>query len=147
MSKTLLTRAILLYEALGFALVIGVIWADETLDLAYYLLGVRGTLRWQEALLESGLVFLLGLLTLSLTYRDLARIRYLEGFLSVCSYCKRIRVGERWVPIEQYVADHSAAFFSHGLCPDCMRREFPEFADRLPHAKNPKGEQPDAAER
>ncbi len=62
------------------------IWADETLDLSYYLLGVPGTLRSPEALLESGLVLLLGVLTLSLTYRDHARIRYLEGFLPVCSY-------------------------------------------------------------
>lgn len=127
MSKAFFTRAILLYEAIGFALVIGVIWADETLDLPYYLLGVPGTLRWPEALLESGLVFLLGVLTLGLTYRDLARIRYLEGFLPVCSYCKKIRAGEHWIPIEQYVSDHSAAYFSHGLCPTCLRREFPEF--------------------
>jgi hypothetical protein len=127
MSKRGFTRTVMVYEGLAFALVIGVIWMDETLNLPHYLLGCPGTVRWQEAAWESGLVFLLAVLGIGLTYRHLKRIRYLEGFLPVCSYCKRIRAGEHWIPIEQYVSDHSAAYFSHGLCPDCLRREYPEF--------------------
>jgi hypothetical protein len=132
-SKRGFTRAVLIYEALGFLLVMGVIWADETFNLPHYLLGAPGTLRWQEAAWESGLVFLLGVLTLCLTYRDLNRIRYLEGFLPVCSYCKRIRAGDHWIPIEEYISDHSAAYFSHGLCPDCLKREYPEFEHKGVH--------------
>jgi hypothetical protein len=132
-SKRGFTRAVMVYEALAFALVIAVIWADELFDLPFHLFGTRGTVRWQEAIWESGLVFLLGVLTICLTYRDLRRIRYLEGFLPVCSYCKRIRAGERWIPIEEYISDHSAAYFSHGLCPDCLHREYPEFEHKGAH--------------
>lgn len=135
MSKRGFTRAVMVYEALAFALVIAVIWADELFNLPYYLFGSRGTVRWQEAVWESGLVFLLGVLAICLTYRDLRRIRYLEGFLPVCSYCKRIRAGERWIPIEEYISNHSAAYFSHGLCPDCLHREYPEFEPKGAHQK------------
>jgi CheY-like chemotaxis protein len=44
----------------------------------------------------------------------------LEGLLSICSYCKRLR-DERgaWVPLERYVTAQSGAKFTHGVCPDC----------------------------
>jgi hypothetical protein len=51
-----------------------------------------------------------------------ATIATLEGVLPICAHCKRIRdKGEVWVSIEAYVEKRSAAQFSHGICPDCMR--------------------------
>jgi DNA-binding NarL/FixJ family response regulator len=51
----------------------------------------------------------------------LAENRVLQGLLSICASCKKIRDGEdqRWKPVEEYVQEHSAARFSHGMCPDC----------------------------
>jgi hypothetical protein len=51
----------------------------------------------------------------------LAENRVLQGMLSICAQCKRIRDGadQQWKPVELYVQDHSAAVFSHGLCPTC----------------------------
>lgn len=44
----------------------------------------------------------------------------LEGLLSVCSYCKRIRNAEgAWGSLERYIERRSKAEFSHGVCPDC----------------------------
>ena len=44
----------------------------------------------------------------------------LEGLLSVCSYCKRMRNAQGdWSSLERYVEQHSTAEFSHGVCPDC----------------------------
>jgi hypothetical protein len=59
-------------------------------------------------------------MTLSL----MRRIRFLEGLISVCMYCKRVRTDDQWISIEQYVAKHSEAEFSHGLCPECLERHF-----------------------
>jgi hypothetical protein len=67
--------------------------------------------------------------TLTWTRRALARITYLEGFLRVCSFCKKIHAGDQWIPIEEYISDHSAALFSHGLCPQCMKRHYPQYAN------------------
>jgi DNA-binding response OmpR family regulator len=44
----------------------------------------------------------------------------LEGLLSVCSYCKRMRNAEgNWSSLERYIEQNSKAEFSHGVCPDC----------------------------
>jgi hypothetical protein len=52
----------------------------------------------------------------------LASVRTLEGLLPICAWCKKIRCEDmpaEWVPIERYVAQRTAAEFTHGICPDC----------------------------
>jgi sigma-B regulation protein RsbU (phosphoserine phosphatase) len=47
-------------------------------------------------------------------------VRQLQGLLPICQYCKKIRDdGNLWTQIESYIADHSAADFTHGICPQC----------------------------
>jgi hypothetical protein len=54
-------------------------------------------------------------------------MRTLEGILPICSFCRRIRDDDdRWESLEQYVHDHSDTRFSHGLCPTCAEREYPD---------------------
>ena len=51
----------------------------------------------------------------------MANIKQLRGLLPICSYCKRVRGdGNYWEQVEQYIADHSDAQFSHGICPNCF---------------------------
>jgi sigma-B regulation protein RsbU (phosphoserine phosphatase) len=48
------------------------------------------------------------------------RVKRLEGKLSTCTYCKKIRdERDRWVSIESYITLRSDASFSHGVCPEC----------------------------
>ncbi len=57
----------------------------------------------------------------------LEEIKTLRGLLPICMYCKQIRTDEEtWVGIEEYVRKHSEAEFSHGLCPACYRKHYPE---------------------
>jgi K+-sensing histidine kinase KdpD len=57
----------------------------------------------------------------------LEEIKTLRGLLPICSYCKKIETDEQtWVEIEEYVRKHSHAEFSHGLCPTCYRKHYPE---------------------
>jgi PAS domain S-box-containing protein len=53
--------------------------------------------------------------------KALAEVRTLKGLLSICAWCKKIRTqsGE-WIDLEAYVAAHSNANFSHGVCPECV---------------------------
>jgi len=52
--------------------------------------------------------------------RALAEVKQLSGLLPICSYCKRIREGDKyWQAVENYIAGHSQAQFSHAVCPDC----------------------------
>lgn len=50
----------------------------------------------------------------------LARVKVLQGLLPICSYCKKIRNDQNyWQQVDAYVAQHSGAKFSHGICPEC----------------------------
>jgi len=50
----------------------------------------------------------------------LSNVKQLRGLLPICSYCKRIRGDDQyWQQVEGYIADHSEAQFSHGICPAC----------------------------
>ncbi len=58
----------------------------------------------------------------------LASIRTLRGMLPICSSCKKIRDDRGyWNQIEAYVSEHSEAEFSHGLCPECAKKLYPEY--------------------
>jgi PAS domain S-box-containing protein len=60
----------------------------------------------------------------------LASIKTLRGLIPICSACKKIRNDRGyWQQVDDYVREHSEATFSHGLCGDCARRLYPEFAE------------------
>lgn len=51
----------------------------------------------------------------------IARVKRLEGIIPICMYCKKIRNDDTmWQRFEQYIEEHSDAYFSHGVCPDCF---------------------------
>ena len=126
-SKSAFTARILLFEGIGFGLVLSLLWLTEALDLPHVLLGAPATIvNWRESIVESLVVVVLGAGTLSWTYRALARIHYLEGYFRVCMYCKRVYADDKWVPIEEYIIDHSEAVPSHSVCPECKLKHHPQ---------------------
>jgi len=61
---------------------------------------------------------------------SLSQVKKLSGLVPICSYCKQIRDDQGyWHQVEAYVADHSEAAFSHGLCPGCLEKHFPAGPD------------------
>jgi len=60
--------------------------------------------------------------------KALAEVKRLSGLLPICSGCKKIRndSDNTWQDIEDYIATHSDADFTHGICPECARRLYPE---------------------
>ena len=55
----------------------------------------------------------------------LEEIKILRGLLPICSFCKKIRTKDNtWVPLEEYLHEHSEAEFSHGFCPDCSKEHY-----------------------
>lgn len=59
---------------------------------------------------------------------SLVEVRKLSGLLPICASCKKIRDDRGyWNQIEAFITTHSEAKFSHGLCPDCARRLYPDF--------------------
>jgi CRP-like cAMP-binding protein len=67
--------------------------------------------------------------TLSYRVRALEKLvlQTLGGLLPICLNCKNIRdESGAWVPIEFYISDRSQTEFTHGMCPDCMRKLYPK---------------------
>lgn len=60
--------------------------------------------------------------------KTLSRIKRLGGLLPICSACKKIRDDKGyWNQIEAYIKEHSEAEFSHGICPECAKRLYPDY--------------------
>jgi|GEM_PF-1912693 hypothetical protein len=83
-------------------------------------------------LITTGLVYL----TIQRMADDLrharAELRRLGGLLPICASCKRIRDDQGyWHQVEQYIQTHSEAEFTHGICPECMQRLYPEAAAKI----------------
>src|SRR5262249_34603108 len=52
----------------------------------------------------------------------LAGVKQLQGLLPICAWCKKIRDDQNyWQQVDTYIAAHTEARFSHGICPDCMK--------------------------
>jgi hypothetical protein len=62
----------------------------------------------------------------------LAKVKTLSGLVPICAWCKKIRDDQGfWRQVEVFIQSHSDAVFTHGVCPDCMRKvagEEPEVA-------------------
>ncbi len=58
---------------------------------------------------------------------NLAKIKTLSGLLPICAHCKNIRDDKGyWSQIEAYIEDHSETEFSHGICPECAIKYYPD---------------------
>ncbi len=58
----------------------------------------------------------------------LTKVKQLSGLLPICASCKKIRDDHGyWQQIEAYIRDHSEAEFSHGICPECAKKLYPDF--------------------
>ncbi len=57
----------------------------------------------------------------------LDHVKTLQGILPICMHCHRIRTDQEvWERLEKYITEHSEAQFSHGLCPECLEKYYPE---------------------
>ncbi|MFH1553000.1 MAG: PAS domain-containing protein [Candidatus Omnitrophota bacterium] len=61
----------------------------------------------------------------------MSHIKRLEGMVPICVNCKKLRLegsdpkdSEAWVTMEKYISERSGASFTHGLCPDCVRKMY-----------------------
>ena len=54
-------------------------------------------------------------------------VNSIGGFIPICSNCKKIRVGnDAWLTIERYLMNYTEHEFSHGICPDCRDKIYPD---------------------
>lgn len=117
-----ITRRLLLYEAIGFMILIVVSWLDELIDLPTLLFGNPPGHNWHEAALETAVIVAAGVPTFILSRRLAKRLVYLEGFMRVCAWCRKIGVQDEWVSMEAFFQHEMKTSTSHGMCPDCFNK-------------------------
>jgi len=113
-------RLVLVYQAIGFSVIVVLCWLDEYLQLTYRLFGgVRAEPNWREALFETVSAVVVWALANHSVRALLARLYYLERFVRVCAWCRKINHGDTWIPFEQFLELDSETRTSHGVCPEC----------------------------
>lgn len=61
----------------------------------------------------------------------LQRVKQLSELLPICCACKKIRDDQGyWHQVEVYIQEHAGVEFSHGICPDCSKKLYPELFDK-----------------
>jgi ligand-binding sensor domain-containing protein len=94
-------------------------------------LGAVGLHRWRVTRLERREAELQ-----ARVQEGVARIKVLSGLLPICAACKNIRDDQGyWSQIEVYIREHSEAQFTHGLCPACVAKLYPEYAGQVLEVK------------
>jgi len=69
--------------------------------------------------------------------KALSKVKQLSGLLPICASCKNIRDDKGyWKQMESYIRDHSEAEFSHGICPECMKKLYPDIYEKIQNKKS-----------
>jgi hypothetical protein len=89
-------------------------------------------------------IMLCSLLTLYVRYlnKALRNIKTLESIIPICSHCKKIRKPgadpnnmESWQPVEAYITAMTTSQCSHGICPECLAKLYPQFYGQPGHGQ------------
>ena len=60
--------------------------------------------------------------------------KQLKEIIPICSHCRKLRDDDGfWHQVEAYFSAHTSSAFSHGICPGCMEKYYPEYANKKPH--------------
>jgi len=124
MKMNLPVTRIIIYQNLGFLGIMALCYLDDLLQLPslifsdhpFVILHRRTTL---EMLLVLGVWFLV---TAS-TRRILNRIRYLEEFMRVCAWCRRINYHGEWMRLEDFMREGFDTPTTHGICTECFNQQ------------------------
>jgi hypothetical protein len=124
---------IFVWQAIILLIFFMLTFSNEVLDLPHVLFGDSPT-SWNQRTGEICIEVIISISVVSLEtyfFRKLFRkIKILEGFLPICANCKKIRHQDQWEQIEKYIAENSLARFSHSLCPECLKKLYPELFEK-----------------
>lgn len=107
---------IIWHEALAFLLIAIISWVSEINN------ALHGKANWAEARFETLVVLIIAVPTMYITWRIVRRLHYVEGFLRVCAWCKRVGYEGEWHFIEEFMEDKLFINTSHGICGSCQSR-------------------------
>ena len=115
---------IVLYQNLGFLGIMVLGFLDDLLQLPTLIFsGHSFDFLYRRTTLEMLLIFMVWFLVSNSTRRIMERVQYLEKFMRVCAWCRRINYRGEWVSLEEFMRQGFDTPTSHGICQDCLRRQ------------------------
>jgi hypothetical protein len=115
---------IVMYQNLGFLAIIVLCYLDELLQLPSLIFSDHPfAFVYRRSMLEMLLFLAVWLLVSGSTQRLLKRVRYLEAFMRVCAWCRRIDCKGEWMRLEDFMQQGFDTPTTHGICPDCLQRQ------------------------
>jgi len=97
-------------------------WLNELLSLPHLIFGGGAHSNWPEAAMESTALLIVWGVVIVFTKRLMRRLFYLDGFLRVCAWCRKIGHEDEWTTLEDYFSRGFAIETSHGMCPECLAK-------------------------
>ena len=117
------SNRILWVEAIAFSLIIALSWLTEAIRIPHLIYGESFVPNWHRAILRTVVIALIWFWVHLATKKLLKRLHYLEEFLRVCGWCRKVSHGTEWIEMERYLKSKFATKTSHGMCPDCLRKK------------------------
>lgn len=114
--------AILWIEAFGFSLLIVLSWVTEAIRIPHFIFGEPFIPNWHRAALRTVVILLIWVWVHLATKRLLERLHYLEEFLRICSWCRKVCHDGEWMSVERYFSSKFATRTTHGMCPKCLEK-------------------------
>jgi hypothetical protein len=116
-------RRVLVYECIGFGLLIAFAWFDEFRGLPQFLFGGDRHLNdWRDSAMATLVIVYVWAIVFGLTFRLVQRLQNLEDMLRVCAWCRKIGFHNKWLKMEEYFDEGFHMHTTHGMCPDCLRK-------------------------
>jgi hypothetical protein len=72
--------------------------------------------------ITTAVIVLLWMFSAYKIYLVVSRLSYLESFLHVCAWCRKIEYNDRWLSLEAHFMHKTGGRVSHGICPECSER-------------------------
>lgn len=120
-------KTIKLIFIVGFSVILALLWINEIFDLPFRVLGAMPTpFNFIEALLETIIVICVMVTFAWIAFRLEKHIKYLEGLTVICANCKKVRIKDEWIPIEEWLCGKTDVHFSHGVCNECLKKLYPK---------------------
>lgn len=118
-----LTR-IIIYQNLGFLCIMVIGYLDEVIKLPSLIFSDHPfAFVFRRTTLDMLMVLAVWFLVSVSTRRILERIRYLEKFMRVCAWCRRIDYKGEWMRLEDFMEQGFDTPTTHGICPECLQRQ------------------------
>ncbi len=125
------TRSVLIQQNFGFSILLALAWIVEFLDLAHIFYDAASGFVWSRVLARTFVLLSIWLFVHFTTRRLLNRLYYLEDFLRICSWCRKVGHDGHWLTMEQFFGAKFNTETSHGICPECSRAQIQKFTVEL----------------